>query len=953
MRKTIFVLTLGFLLWPAATSAQWSGTGAPTTSDQTVSSPDTPAGTLSVSGDATKQFPLKHTDVKAVINGSVAEVEVQQSYINPYTVPIEAVYVFPLPNNAAVYDMEMRVGKRIIKSEIKKRDEAQQIYQQAKDAGKRAALLDQERPNIFTQSVANILPGDEITILIRYEEQLVFDKSTYQFVFPMVVGPRYIPGDWVENNFVSGVTDWSRITPPVLEPGVRSGHDISLSVAINTNGIPITQLASVTHQIDTTQLSPGAAAVAIKPNDTVPNKDFVLTYELGSQQPQFAFFTHQPSIGAGYFSLMIQPQTSFTDSQVTPKEIFFIVDTSGSMTGEPMAKSKDTMVNALKHLNPEDSFNIISFSNITSRLSSEPLPNTPDNIIKGLQYIRGIQEGGGTEMLPSVLEALQYPHDPKKLRIVTMMSDGYIGNEDEILSAIQNKLGDQSRLFSFGIGSSTNRYLLDNMGRIGRGSAYYVTLRDDSAKIVDEFYRRVESPLLTDLQIDWGGLQVTELYPDLVPDIFAGQPLFVYGRYQGTADTEIKITGRAAIIEEGTGSALRKLFGGSASVQRTEQLFTIPVTLTAVDNRDWVGRLWARAKITSLTDELTKPINSYSYYGTTTAKEDPALVAQITSLGLEHRLSTKYTSFVAVEETAVADPGTTVTVPVPLPLPEGTVYEGFFGPATDTRAKTSGNAASAPAGTATTYSIESIGAQIGLGSSDLRYSLMSALMSGAVILVWPAACLIIAAVYRIVRRKDSRRKSFGRVLGRCLQWSSLSIVIVGATVAWITDQYNEVRPVINYAVQVYLPLVIMGYLIFRGFLKWTSWRRVLLFSLAMIGLAAAFKIYTLVTALGGAIEVFTAAPLVYKLLMFAPVLIFLVYLVVWLAVFRRQRWGLYVGLIIAGFGIIFALIHGVRSLSSVGWQSFFVTMLLGSIYVLFVRPPVAPQSKTLPPIPIP
>ncbi|NOQ68347.1 VWA domain-containing protein [Patescibacteria group bacterium] len=580
----IFIITAIFFM-PAASASE-------------ISSPDLPAGSLMVSDDQSMGFPLKHTSVDAKISGYVAEVEVRQEYVNPYKVPIEAVYVFPLPNKAAIYDMEMKVGQKIIKSQIKTREEAKRIYEQAKEEGKRTGLLEQERPNIFTQSVANILPGDEITVIIRYTEELVFDENRYKFVFPMVVGPRYIPGGWLEENFVSGVTDYEKITPPYLKPEMRSGHDISLSLDINTGDIPITKISSVTHRVDVAQKSKSNAYVKIKQDDTIPNKDFVLEFELSGDIPQFAFFTHKPENGDGYFSLMIQPQTDFSISEVTPKEMFFVVDVSGSMSGVPIEKAKEAMTYALKNLNPEDTFYIIKFSSKTLRFSDKPLSNTPENIIAGLQYIDNIKARGGTEMVPGISEALKYRQDPNKLRLVVIMGDGYVGNEKEILAELQKNLGDQTRVFYFGIGSSSNRYLIDKVAEIGRGFAYYITLRDNSENVVEEFYERISLPLFTNLSIDWGGLEVEELYPNLIPDLFAGQPLYIHGKYKKPAKGKISVSGKVASIEEGLGNFIPKIFGMSALVRTEQQFFDISVDLPSnYPENEWVGRLWARSKI--------------------------------------------------------------------------------------------------------------------------------------------------------------------------------------------------------------------------------------------------------------------------------------------------------------------------------------------------------------------
>jgi len=740
---------------------------------QTLSSPDFPAGTLQVVGGEgeTRQFPLKHTSVKSKISGYVAETEVRQEYINPFQTPIEAVYVFPLPHDAAVYDMEMRVGDRVVKGEIKRREEAKQIYEQAKQEGKRASLLEQERPNIFTQSVANIMPGDQITIVIRYTETLVFDKDRYRFVFPMVVGPRYIPGDWMEDNFIPGVTDFERITPPVLEPGTRSGHDIDLTVELDTGGIAITELKCGSHQIDVTPSSDSAAKVSIRPGDTVPNKDFVLEYVLSSDRPRVALFTHRPSADEdGYFNLMIQPQTDFPISKVTPKEVFFLVDASGSMTGEPIDKMKEAMRYALKNLNPDDAFYIAVFHDWMERLSDRPLLMTPDNLVTSLKFIDGLEAGGGTEMLPGIQEVLRLPRDEARLRIIVVMTDGYIGNEHQILDAVDKELGNGGRLFSFGIGSSPNRYLIDNLARTGRGAAYYVNLNDKEADPVKEFYDRIRSPLLTDIAIDWGGVEVSEIYPARIPDLFAGQPLYLHGRYKppGAAST-VKVSGRSAEVAGGLAAFLPKLAGTGAPVSRLDELLSVESGWPASETENtWIGRMWARAKITDLTDQM--------FDG-----EKPDLVEGVTLLGLRHRLMTKYTSFVAVEETPATTPGVEPQrVEVPLELPAGTVYEGFFGAAGG--AESLGGVAmmkstAAPASLGLNYAAP-IGLGIGTGmafggSRGFVSSAADAFMDIGPTMIGPIFLLPILAtlvsllfwgVLRLVQRKREKKTGFGKVM---------------------------------------------------------------------------------------------------------------------------------------------------------------------------------------------
>jgi len=880
-----------------------------------ISSPEFPGGSLKVSTDQTQEFPLKHTSVSADIKGYVSEVEVRQEYINPYQQPIEAVYIFPLPHNAAVYDMEMRVGQKVVKADIKRRAEAQKAYEEAKQQGKRAGLLEQERSNIFTQSVANILPGDDITIVIRYTETLTFDKNKYQFVFPTVVGPRYIPGEWIEQNFVPRVTDWQRINPPVLPPGMRSGHDIDITVSLDTGGMPITNLSSVTHQVDIAKNGDSKAQIKIKPTDTIPNKDFVLDYELSSNKPQFAFFTYKPQNEDGYFSLMIQPQTQFTTSEVTPKEIFFIVDTSGSMMGEPIEKSKEAMSYALKHLNPEDSFYLMKFSNVTLRLSNKPLLNTPENVLSGLQYIDSIKAGGGTEMLPGILEALEYPHDPKKLRIVVMMGDGYIGNKTEILDAIQSKLGDQTRLFSFGIGSSVNRYLLDNMGKIGRGSAYYVTLRDVSEDVVDKFYQRISSPLLTDLKIDWGGMQVTQMYPSLTPDLFAGQPLYVHGRYSQSGNSTIKVTGRVASVEEGLGNNLRKLFGIGAAVDRNEELFSIPAVFPEVNQENsWIGRIWARNKITDLTDQMFKG-------------EQPALVEEVTTLGLRHRLVTKYTSFVAVEEIVATSSGTPQRVEIPVELPEGTVYEGFFG-------SPSGGYSG---GGISNLGLPSFGAPsgaIGLSSSyGYGYSALSSspmlllIFAGVVTVVSIVVALIIAFFYWLIRRKAENRKSFKKVFFTTF-FATFVLLIIGVRIFLQFVGAGELVDGLNSYISSYGAVVAVALLLLLGLLRRVSWRKILV--LSVVGMVAyyAFKTYSLGHALILAPDLFLRAGLISQVVIFVPVLTLVAYIASLWAIKKERRWGYIFILALAIFALIGVLLSGVWPITSLGWSLLSVVILV-------------------------
>jgi len=616
-------------------------------------------GTLRVITDADEllEFPLQHTDVRAEIAGMVAHVAVTQTFANPFEDTIEAVYVFPLPQNAAVKDMTMHIGDRTIRGLIKPREEAREIYEEAREAGQTAGLLEQERPNIFTQSVANITPGAEINIEIHYVQDLKYDHGTYKFSFPMVVGPRFIPGrptgrtagGWAPDT--DQVPDASRITPPVLEPGERSGHDIALSVDLDA-GVPIQDLRCRSHEVEVTGGERSHAEITLKPFDTIPNKDFMLEWDVAGERPEMALLAHREGDTGGFFSLMIQPKAEFEVGEITPKEMVFVVDCSGSMSGEPISKAKQAMRKCITHMQPDDTFRVIRFSEAASQLSEEPLHNTPESIRRGLLYIDRMQGSGGTMMIEGIKAALDYPPDPERVRIVSFMTDGYIGNETEILAAIEDKIG-EARLFSFGVGTSVNRYLLERMAEAGRGVVQYVRPDEDTTEVVERFYDRIARPFLLDITIDWGGLQVADMYPSTIPDLFADQPVIVHGRYAEPGAATITVQGNIA--------------GESWSRE-------LPVELPVEEPRnDALASLWARARIKDLMDRM--------FHG-----EEPEIVKQVTDLALEFRLMSAYTAFVAVEETIVREDGELRTIHQPLPMPEGVSYEGVFGPADEAKA---------------------------------------------------------------------------------------------------------------------------------------------------------------------------------------------------------------------------------------------------------------------------
>jgi Ca-activated chloride channel homolog len=601
------------------------------------------SGTLMAKIEETEiPMPLKHTDVHASVSGYIGAVEVTQQFLNPYASKIEAVYVFPLPHNAAVNEFIMTIGERRIRGIIRERQEAEQIYREAKRQGYVASLLTEERPNVFTQSVANIEPGKEIDVNIKYFHTLDYVDGWYEFVFPMVVGPRFNPpglanGIGAVARGQSGASGQSTEVH-YLRPGERAGHDISLKVDVDA-GVPIEEFECKTHQVTSETTSPERLTVALHPTDSLPNKDFVLRYRVAGQRIKSSLLTHRDERG-GYFTLMLYPPEELGSLKRQPLELVFVLDCSGSMSGRPIEQAKAAVGRGLRLLQAGDSFQLISFSITASRLGAMPLEATPENIQRGLQYLRSLQGEGGTMMIEGIKAALDYPHDPHRLRFVCFLTDGYIGNETEILGEIHQRLG-ASRIFSFGIGTAVNRYLIDHMAKAGKGAVAYLGLKDSAAQIMEDFFGRISHPALTDLQIDWGGLYVSEVFPRAVPDLFVGRPVILTGRFAGTANTAIRVNGKVADVP----------------VQ-----LAIPATLTDAATHKGLPTIWARMKIASLADQSTY-------------QPDPDLPGQIKQVALDYGLMSAFTAFVAVDSTRRTEGSEGTTVPVAVPVPEGVRYE--------------------------------------------------------------------------------------------------------------------------------------------------------------------------------------------------------------------------------------------------------------------------------------
>jgi Ca-activated chloride channel family protein len=594
-------------------------------------------------------LPLKHTDVKANVTAYIASVDVTQQFENPYNEKVEAVYVFPLPENGAVNEFVMQIGQRRIRGIVRERGEAERIYREAKHQGFVASLMTQERPNIFTQSVANIEPGKQIDVSIRYYNTLRFSDGWYEFVFPMVVGPRFNPPSTYRGIGAVPASGLARSGQETdvhyLHPSSRSGHDISLALEVDA-GVLIEEVECKTHTTKTkkSELSAGQVSVELDSNDSIPNKDFIFRYRVAGRSLKSSLLTHTDHRG-GFFTLMLYPPATVQELERAPLELVFVLDCSGSMSGQPLAQAKSAIRWALKNMDSRDTFQLINFSVDARQFGREPVPATRGNLDRALKYLESLQSEGGTMMIEGVKAALDFPHDPSRLRFVCFLTDGFIGNESDILREVHQRLG-ESRIFSFGVGSSVNRFLIESMAKVGRGAVAYLGLNDSGEEVMQDFFERISHPALTDVKIDWKDLDVQDVYPKRLPDIFAGRPLVITGRFDGRGDL-----GGRQVIE----------VSGKAGQTRVR----IPVGVkqsAAVDSTPALPAVWARNKIADLLER---------------SHHDPSAGAteQIRRTALDYQLLSPFTAFLALDASRRTAGETATTVPVAVPVPDGVRYQ--------------------------------------------------------------------------------------------------------------------------------------------------------------------------------------------------------------------------------------------------------------------------------------
>ncbi|MBM3299852.1 MAG: VWA domain-containing protein, partial [Deltaproteobacteria bacterium] len=517
-----------------------------------------------------------------------------------------------------------------------------------------ASLLDQERPNIFTQSVANIMPGERVVITIKYAEILPYEDGSFRFVFPMVVGPRFIPGTptgrqgtgWAPDT--TAVPDASRITPRVTPEGTRAGHDIDLTVSIDA-GVPIVKIDSRLHEIDVQRSGEKRATVSLKNKKEIPNRDFVLTYDVAGEEVRSGVLAHRDG-KEGFLTVIMIPPKRARPEQIAPKEMIFVIDCSGSQMGKPLEKAKEAMRYVIDHMNPEDTFNIIDFNVGARALFETPKKNTPENRARALQYLESLQARGGTWMGPAVETVCKAPAPENRLRIVTFMTDGYVGNDFEIISLVKNLRG-KSRWFPFGTGNSVNRFLLDQMARVGGGEVDYVLLNSSAEEVGKKFYQRIASPVLTDITMSHQGVELEEVFPESLSDLWDRKPLIFKAKYSKPGKGTITIKGMSA---------------GKPYEQKLD--LVLP---EKEPGNSALASIWARAKVDDLMDR--------DWMGAQKGSPDPSIKEEIVRVALAHRIMTQFTSFVAVEDAVVTIGGKPTTVSVPVEMPDGVSREGVFG----------------------------------------------------------------------------------------------------------------------------------------------------------------------------------------------------------------------------------------------------------------------------------
>lgn len=581
-------------------------------------------------------LPLKSSTAKVSIDGTIARVHLTQRYANSGSIPIEAIYVFPASTRAAVHGMTLSTGGRVIAARIRESVKAKAEYETAKAEKKTAALLEEHRPNVFQMSVANLLPGDDIDVEIEWTETIPAVDSTYEFVFPTVVGPRY-----TGRTMGNGET-WT--ANPHLQPGIKTPVTFTLDADLATT-LPLAEVTSPSHTVAVDFKAKDKASVKIdsKSSDDPGNRDFILRWKLGNDQVDAGLLLHRGK-NTNHFLLQVAPPPRVTLEQIPPRDYVMVLDVSGSMQGFPLETAKQLLRNLVMGLRPEDTFNVIRFSTDSGVMSEEPVAGNAENIALANEFIDRQTSSGGTELCAALKQALALPGGEGRSRSVLLITDGFVSADKEAAELVRKNIGN-ANLFTFGIGSSVNRELLEGLARAGAGEPVVVTTRKEAEPAARKFRELVSNPVLAKVRITAEGVTLAGIEPDPHPDVFAARPLIVTGTWTGEPAGKIIVRG---------------IGGNGAAFEKTIDLAEAAAA-TGLDHPA-LPVLWARERVRRLTD----------------LPREGESIREITSLGMTYSLLTPYTSFLAIDETPREMTQLAQTVKQPLPMPKG-VSESAIG----------------------------------------------------------------------------------------------------------------------------------------------------------------------------------------------------------------------------------------------------------------------------------
>jgi Ca-activated chloride channel family protein len=579
-------------------------------------------------------LPLRATKISGEIIGESAAITVEQQFINPFDIAIEIAYLFPLPHTAAIYDYSIQIGERTIQAALKAKDQAEADYRKAAEQGKRASLLNQQRPNLFSIAVANVQPGEVIITRISCDDRLKVENEALEFVIPMGITPRYYP-------LTAPAEDVENLSPAYTEEDAKvSGVEIALTTHMDGR---IERINSPSHPLDMIIRDNGSVTVQLAGRH-IPNKDFVLRLAVAGEKPQLAVYSSHSDDSETILATLAPPRYDAAVS-APPREFVFILDRSGSMHGKPLEQAVNALKACLRAMGERDTFYLQAFESAYTWFRSSPSSVTQEDVNAADTWLNGITSRGGTEILSALRAALNLDADPERQRTLIFLTDGAVSNEAAVLETVTARLVD-GRIFTFGLGPSVNRYFIDKLAQLGRGTAQFVGLSEDIETAITRFQDRISQPALQDLSLDWEGARVEHVFPHPLPDLYTGQPLQFSAKFQRTGDTRLILTGK-----------LRD--------EVTTQTANLP---PASDVNPLVERLYARAHIEMLADRVRRERLD-------TSSDD---VKQIIALSLRHRILTGYTAFVAIDS-ATTDSKGGERVEVALPLPEGLDWHGFLG----------------------------------------------------------------------------------------------------------------------------------------------------------------------------------------------------------------------------------------------------------------------------------